>query len=239
MSLNESISDEQINAFIDDQLDQDERARIITVLQKDRALQERVNKLRQVKEMLTIAYDQPPQPLLKPSRIHAVSRVTQAIAAGVLLVLGFGMGWMLHLEMNSTPNPSFTTVEQLDQRINANQKVLFHVSTMDGNRIESTLKQAERLLAWHKQSELPLDLEVVVNAQGLGLLRDNSPYASKVKKLVSDYDNIAFLACGQAKENARLKEGRDIELLPEAVQVPAALDLILSRIKKGWLYVKV
>ena len=84
-----------------------------------------------------------------------------------------------------------------------------------------------------------MDLEVVVNAQGLGLLRDNSPYASKVKKLVSDYDNIAFLACGQAKENARLKEGRDIELLPEAVQVPAALDLILSRIKKGWLYVKV
>ena len=83
-----------------------------------------------------------------------------------------------------------------------------------------------------------MELEIVANAQGLGILRENSLYSKKISSLTEAYSNVSFLACGIAKESARLKEGQDIKLLPEATEVPAALDQILKRIKLGWLYVR-
>lgn len=239
MSHDELISDERVNAFIDDQLDQDERAQMMAALQENQQLCDKVNQLRHVKEMLTLAYDDPPKPLIYPASRKVASQVRPAMAASVLLLLGFGLGWWLHLELGAAPEQSFITVKQLNSDIIAREKVLMHVSTMDGQRIETALQKAEYLLAGHRKKESPLDLEIIVNAKGLGLLRNNSPYADKVKNLVAEYDNVSFLACGVARETARLKEGRAIELLPEAIQVPAALERILKRIRKGWVYVKV
>jgi len=50
--------------------------------------------------------------------------------------------------------------------------------------------------------------------------------------------NILFLACGIAMENARLKEGIKIRLIPEATKIDSAIGKILDRIKSGWTYVE-
>lgn len=39
-------------------------------------------------------------------------------------------------------------------------------------------------------------------------------------------------------ENARLAEGAEVRLLPEARRVPVALEQILSRLREGWTYVR-
>lgn len=239
MSQDKFISDETVNAFIDNELDADERAQLVTAIQNDKVLQQKVNELRQVKEMLTLAYQDPPSPVIGLTEVTSASALRMGIAASVLVVLGFSLGWWMHVEVAPDPPQSFATVSQLDNEYVLTPKVLLHVSTMDSQRIEVALKKAEHLLAQHRQTNRPLDMEVIVNAQGLGLLRQGSPYAEKVRTLVQEYDNLSFLACGVARENARLKEGGAIELLPEATQVPAALELILKRLKRGWMYVRV
>ncbi|MDH5326729.1 MAG: hypothetical protein OEZ68_10065 [Gammaproteobacteria bacterium] len=236
MSRDDLISDEKINAFIDAQLAPEERARMLVLMQKDTELRDRVNQLRGIKEMVSLVYNSPPQPLLTPQR-NSRNRAKITFAAGVLLVLGFSLGWWLHLSVVTTPLQ--VAAEKALQYADSKQKVLFHVSTMDAPSVELALVEAERLLLKHRQLHSPLDVEIVVNSKGLDVLRQSSPFALKVRYLASTYDNVTFLACGQSRENARQREGRPIELLPEAVLVPTALDRIVRRIKTGWTYIKV
>ena len=84
-----------------------------------------------------------------------------------------------------------------------------------------------------------MQLEIVANAQGLAMLRDGSPFGKRIEAISNLYDNVAFLACGIAIQNVRLKEGIDeVKLLPQAQQIDAALEQILRRLKAGWAYVR-
>jgi intracellular sulfur oxidation DsrE/DsrF family protein len=109
---------------------------------------------------------------------------------------------------------------------------------MDDARITKVLNETEHLLALSKQRDRPLQLEIVANASALGMLRKGSPYARRIHQLASENANVTFLACGFAMENAKLKEGHEIKLIPDAHKVDAALEQILRRLKAGWLYVR-
>jgi intracellular sulfur oxidation DsrE/DsrF family protein len=56
--------------------------------------------------------------------------------------------------------------------------------------------------------------------------------------LTKEYKNIKFLACGVAKQNATLRENKAIKLLPQAKDIPAALDQIVNRLQEGWTYLR-
>lgn len=70
------------------------------------------------------------------------------------------------------------------------------------------------------------------------MLRAGSPFEGRIKSIVSKYDNVTFLACGRAKILAGFIEGREIHLLPEAIEIPAAIDQILKRLQMGWTYIR-
>ena len=70
------------------------------------------------------------------------------------------------------------------------------------------------------------------------MLRQGSPFTQRIEKIATQYHNASFLACGIAMETAKLKEGREIQLIPVAQRVPAALDRILMRLEDGWMYIK-
>jgi intracellular sulfur oxidation DsrE/DsrF family protein len=129
-------------------------------------------------------------------------------------------------------------LQQFDPATSAANKVLLHISTMDTQRIEAALNTAERIVQAKRDQKEPVQIEIVANAEGLGLLRRGSPYAERIRSMVEDNPSVSFLACGIAMENAELKEGGEIELIPEAREVDAALEEILRRLKLGWLYIK-
>ena len=81
-----------------------------------------------------------------------------------------------------------------------------------------------------------MQLKFVANAEGLAVLRENSPYADRIKLLSEQYNNVEFLACGIAMKTAQLKEKKEVVLLPEAKKIPAALNEILERLEAGWTY---
>lgn len=239
MTRDDSITGQQLNAFVDNELDSSERARVLQATQNDPALAAKLAQLQQLNDLLKLGYQQPPAaaPYLPQQRPRATRRSWQAFAASVVLGIGMTIGWSLHRQAPTAPMP-LTNLAQLNIQKPGNDKILIHISNMDQLKIDNALSEAEQLLANAERNGKDLQVEVLANADGLGVLRTNSPYARRINQLASQHGNVSFRACGFAIQHAQLKEGHSIKLLPEAKPVDAALEEILRKLKLGWLYVR-
>ncbi|WP_455220886.1 hypothetical protein [Kaarinaea lacus] len=240
MNVNDPISDEQLNALLDNELDDAERVRMFEAIRNDQALSARYCKLRQVKEMVSLAYNEPPLPkngVPGLSQRKFASRVSAAAAAFVLVFVGGIIGWSLHSNQE-VDNSSFYTVDRLNPNTIESKRVLLHLATGDDSRISESLEKIEELLEVSAAQHKPIEVEVVANSEGLNILRKGSPYAKRIRMITSRYDNVSFMACGIARHNAELREGKRVALIPEANEIPAAMERILKRVTGGWSYVR-
>ena len=244
MTEYEPITDEQLHAFVDNQLDASERAVILKAISNDADLTLRVSHIRQDMELLKLAYSDLPMPSSKQNRsrrygsLSVQRNVSAAIAASVFLVVGIFTGWIVSNTGHDPINTRFTEIKQFDPTRSNKKKIMIHISSFDQKRINSALNMAEKILKHSKDKHRNIELAIVANADGLGVLRSNSTYSARIKNIADGYNNVKFLACGIAMENVRLKEGRTPNLLPQATKIPAALNEILNKLKTGWVYIK-
>jgi intracellular sulfur oxidation DsrE/DsrF family protein len=68
---------------------------------------------------------------------------------------------------------------------------------------------------------------------------DTSPVREQIARLHTDYPNIAFLACGTTIARVNREQGIHVKLLPQASVTSSALNLILSRLRQGWVYIRI
>lgn len=234
-----AISEEQLNAFVDNELGPDERAHVLSAMQDDSDLSQEVAALQQVNARIVLAYEETPTVSPQIKRGVPVGRIPLRLAAAfVILVIGSVLGWMLHQSNQLPTKPSFISLTQLNIKHPPDNKILIHINAMDKTRIVRALNDTEKLLVNAKKAGHALKVEVVANESGLGMLRKGSPYARRIHQIMVNNKNVSFLACGVAMETARLKEGHPIKLIPEAHKIHAALEQILLRLKEGWLYVR-
>ena len=229
------VSDEMLNAFVDDELDATEKARLLELMAADATLRGRVCQLWQVKEMVRGAWPAvaPSPPKVRPpSRFQ---RYSQALAASLVLTLGALVGWMAH-EEKSHPQ---TSGVQLDARKMDEGKVILHLASNDPDRFQAALDEAEELSRSRDRMGRPVRVELLANAGGINLVRaGGSPHAERIAALQKAYRNLSFTACANAIEQMRLN-GVDVRLLPEVHVAPTALDQIMMRLQQGWTYIQV
>lgn len=239
MSDGEKISDEQLNALLDNELDAGESEGIFQTLAANPTLQQRYDELRRTKKLLLKAYSEVPQPLERPVfRSPVFGRYRAGFASAALLLLGISVGWTLSLFPYNGAETQIKTIAEIDVGNLKSANVLLHIGTADEVRVRAALQKAMELLDKSRAENATLHLEIVANAEGLNILRQGSPYAQEISALSRKFDNVQFLACGIAKKTAALKEGKPIKLLPVAKDIPAALDEILRRLQDGWTYVR-
>lgn len=244
MTSDKSVSDEQLNALLDNELDDAERARLMEIIRHDKDLKSRFCDMRQIKDRVILAYNDPPL----PERVAAVStarwyrwykrKSSMAAAAVVLFLVGSIAGWSFNAVLHPQDELSFYTVDRLNAGAVRSDRILLHIATSDDERVKATLGKVEELLQQSSAKGKAIEIEVVANSDGLNILRKGSPYARYIHSITSKYDNVSFMACGIARQNAKLREGKEIALIPEAVSIPAALEQILKRVKGGWTYVR-
>ncbi|BCB26022.1 hypothetical protein SKTS_09080 [Sulfurimicrobium lacus] len=236
MNQDQTLSDEFLNAFVDDQLDPAEKSRTFELIEQDEALKARVCELRGLKEKVQLAYLQPPPP------VHATKKswlsgtpYRQALAASL-------SGWFAH---NWTGYTSDRDIMRLLQTVQRNDlgadphKLMIHVGNANPVRLSTALDEAENLLASSKRANRPMRVEIIANGGGLELLRaGSSPYAQRIAAMREKYPNLELTACGQTLRNLRAK-GVDVRLLPDTGIAPSAVDEITLRLKQGWGYIKV
>jgi len=91
MNEDKRFSDEFLNAFVDDQLATEEKARVYLEIGKDEALNRQVCELRKLHELVQLAYRNPPPPPVRQPRAPR-TRLRFGVAASFLLVLGVLLG---------------------------------------------------------------------------------------------------------------------------------------------------
>ncbi len=245
MNNEQAISDEFLNALVDDQLDSAEKDYALRAVNQDAALRERVCELRGLKEMVQHAYPQATvEQVQRRGRMSLRIPQLQSLAACFLLLLvGGTSGWLIHdLSLPAGDNQMIHSLQALQQNDFAvhPSKFVVHVDTANPVRLKTALDEAESLLASAPDNPDAMRVEVVANGPGLDLLRaDRSPYAQRIALLEKKYPTLDFMACGQTIRKLRDK-GIVVELLPNTLVTPSALEQIITRrLKQHWAYIKV
>lgn len=239
--------DDKLNMFIDGELDAAEVNQLHEAMRNDPDLRERVCQLRAVRELVGYAYQSPPRSSRERRDERRPDRtpIWKGIAAGLLLCLGVVIGWSTHqfgptlIAGTTTANNVFSYYTDHVQSGNGRNFIL-HLTTSDFGAVKAALDEADNLIATYKRSHTPLKIDIIANQQGIDVMRvDVSPYIDRIRKMVADNDQVSLFACERSINKAKLKEGRDIVMLPGVVTNKTARELIPERLSEGWVYIKV
>jgi len=232
----EQFSDEQLNAFVDGELDSKERTQLLDESAKSKELDERLCKRRKLKELVSVGYQQVP----KPNRINHSDNGwkfgTRALVAGVLILVGLGSGVMLQKVYMQQQSRALNDVvnSSIEQAVD---NYILHVTSGSPEAMKVVLKKAKSLIDESKATNKKVQVEIIANEKGLNLLRsDVTPFADEITALSGN--NIAFYACSRAIEILEEK-GVKVMLVPEAMSNSTALDRVVTRMQEGWNYIKI
>ncbi len=238
------ITEETLNLFIDEQLDTNEMNEIRKILLDDKSLRERVCQLKAVRELIAYAYTEVPGSSHDdPAKKQKKSFIGRAIAASITLTVGVVLGWTTY---QYSPNAiSAISAENTFQYVanhvpgdHAQRKIILHIDSGDLKVVNAALNEVDTLLASYRKANVPMQLEVVTNKEGINVLRPGvSPYIGRIQKLMDD-DGVKFYACEQSIHKAHNREGVDIVLMPEVKTEMMAREIIPDRLKNGWVYIK-
>lgn len=246
-SHNNTISDEKLNAYIDDELDFEEREQLFQALSENERLSQESQELRQVQYLLRHAYRNPPAPQPRGHR-HHFQRYLQGLAAGLLLAVGAFSGWYSHdrlgpsLQLTSNSHDDGTLIRPVSQEQQPQQLVkgiILHINSADPGKFNLAMDKAETLLHHYRTEGVPFQLEIIANKSGINLLQSSSsPSPQRVTALLSEYNNVTLMACANALKQLKERGGKS-DLIPGINTNHTAIEKIVDRLEQGWHYLKV
>lgn len=231
MKKDDSISEEQLNAFVDGELDAEEKDRIFGLSEESPELNARLCQQRRLKEMVQHAYREPPEYGRKQAAVKPRHTILGMVAAAVvILAIGVIAGFFgSRFVQQDHTGPAVTVAQE-------QQKWLLHLTSSEPERMQAALGRARALM---NDPGAPdgLQVEIVANESGLDLLRsDVTPFAAEIRELAER--DVLFFACARAIERLE-HEGIDVRLVPEAETRYSALDRVVLRLNQGWTYEKI
>jgi intracellular sulfur oxidation DsrE/DsrF family protein len=230
MNKDERISEEQLNAFVDDELEPEEKARIYSEANHQPELDKRLCQQRKVKELVKFAYHDVPKPLRKGTKsLGRGGPLGRALAASVLLAFGMAVGFIAKSAIDQTTDPTFVAATEPS-------KYLLHVASGDPVELAAALERAEFLLETAADDGVR-QVEIVANEQGLNLLRsDVTPFAAEISVLQAN--DVVFYACSKTIQKLE-NNGVEVRLVPHTIAEYTALDRVVTRMQEGWHYEKI
>ena len=219
------ISEEELNAYVDEQLNASDRARVLEALGRDTALQQRVAEIQQTRSLLRHAYERPPAP--PAVVITAPFWNSHKLAASLLLAVGVAIGAALHMLLpNSTITRSAGT-----HSAGVLKGVVIQVSEADPAKWEMALINARNV---HKAyGDKPIGVEIVAYGPGLKMLHSDSVVASGLAE--AQKNGVKLLACGNTMAMTHTTHD---ELTQGVGIVPAGVVEIIQRQQDGYAYVR-
>ena len=237
MSMQDKYSDEKLQLFVDDEMNNSDRAEFMEAASNDDDLSNRVCEFMQLKDALRLAYSEPPKSghnaLHQGNTFHTRTWLNAA-AAVLLLAIGTLGGWTLYPQFG-TSNEAINMAIQQPQ----SEKIILHISKSDPEQFSAALNYAEKFLIEHEAQGHQVD--VVAHASGLDMMRaDVSPIKEQIIAMMDKYDNIHFIACAGAIKMYTKKNGVAPDIIQGVGTDYTAFDHIVGRLQDGnWKYMKV
>lgn len=214
-----SESEEELNAFVDGQLNANDRARVLEALAHEPALQKQVADIQQTKNLLRHAYQNPPTAGTAQKSIPYLRAGKKWVALS--LALGMVSGAFLYSVVTTTGWFSSTP-----------KGVVIQVSEADPDKWKMALINANNVRKAYPNNN-DVGVEIVAYGPGLNMLRKNSPLASGLEE--AHKNGVKLLACGNTMTMTHTTRE---ELNPVVSVVPAGVVEIMERQQEGYAYVR-
>jgi hypothetical protein len=244
------ISDEEVHAFVDDELIIEDRQRVRSAVKQNPELTQMICDIDQIQDWVREAYQRVPQPPKRLARVRVLALLPTAVAAIALLTVGAMAGWFASSLSQPTPGGD-SGIVSMQQASGAapvtvsslmataqHHNVLLRLGSDSPAKFRETLRVAAQVL--ENSSRNPgFQLEVLTNSDGLNFLRSGTtPYALQIEALMAKYPNVHFMVCGTSLE--KLKErGKSPNLLPHVTVTDSAVEQVAHRIRQGWTYLSI
>lgn len=244
MTDDQRFSDELLNAYVDGELNAEERQRIEQAMQRDPRLRDRVDELSNLKYLVRSAYiDEVPgrAPAGQP-RMWSAPGLAASVAAFALGV-AVTWGWFSYTEGTGGPRVASISNQQDGGAAQNEQavKVVFHLNRDDPRRLEEMLNEAEALLTTTTRTGSTASVRIIASGAGLALFEKGAvPVTERVKALKRRFQgHLIFNGCGVAYDQLREQQADGkLELLPEIQLVDLGVLELMRRQRQGWAYIR-
>lgn len=248
MSDKNNYSDEYLNAYIDGELDNDERAHLLFDEQKDYVLSQRITDARLLKEKVQLAYSDIVGFNIekKPFICTDFFRRYRALVASLLILTAITsiFGYQVNVDSNVSlakqliKNTQPITANTIIDAIGTQKHIVINISQYQAENFTDTINNIEAILRQHKNDRL-FSLEIVANKSGLNALDvKTSSHAKRMSELTSKYNNLEIVACAKSLANLAT-EGNPVQLMRSIIITPSAAQQVAKRTSEGWLYLKI
>lgn len=244
--MNIDVSEEKLNAFIDDELDAEEKDNLFTLIETNPVLAHQVCELRSIKELVRHGHVHLEPPVRARHYPTHWFRSSQYLVAGLMMALGLGLGWMAHAWSESDSGMQLVQAQPWSLRpvslagvTQDMHKIVLHLDSAEPAKIKTLLDDVDYLTQPRDGVAHPVQVEVIASHYGLNMLRsDITPYTSRLNELAANHPNVVFVACNQTIQRLS-KEGAVVKLMPNTRIAPTATEEIVTRLHGGWTYIKV
>lgn len=237
--------DLELNAYVDGELSDAERAEILAAMQRDPELAREACELNNLKNQLQIAYANPPQPKRRQQQ-QAQSGWLSLAASFLLLCAGLAGGWWLGHSQQATASDRFVMLDasgrgQAPATADSGEtRIVFHLTNPDQTVAGELLDDVEQMLTAYQHDGRPLRVEIVAHGEGLALLRQRlSEHQTRVHELARHFGNLTFVACRNTIERVQVSQGTEVKILPDAEVIKSGVDYVVKRQREGWVYIRV
>jgi intracellular sulfur oxidation DsrE/DsrF family protein len=235
MKQSDSQLEHILHAYVDGELADPEKRRLLVRMENDESLRQRVCELRSTKEWIKFAFEGETAPT-RPLPVERASvrdmPMLRVAASLLLMVFAFGAGWLGHSLQEQGPQQLALEASGADMR-----HVILHISDSDEARFSNVLARAEEILQQYQ--EPGVQVEVVANAGGLDMMRRvSSSHTDSIKRMIADYDNVRFVACSLGLKKLQ-ERGLDTALIDGVHSDQAAADHLIQRLTDDWTYIKI
>lgn len=240
-------SDEHISAYIDGELDNEERARLLFDEQQDPNLAQRINDSRNLKEKVQLAYSDislqaTPNKSFSYARFINSPRSLVAGAGALIIATALLMPVIVNdhditLAKELIKTTHAISPDKISAAVGNNKRIIINLSQYKPDNFSTTIKHIEALLVQHKNDN-SFSIEIVANKNGLKALdTKTSAHAADIASLAKDYSNLDVVACVKSMTDLT-KSGNPINLMKSIMLTPSAAEQVAKRMSDGWIYLK-
>lgn len=242
------ISEEILNAFIDGEIETEDKIEILRQLSDSPQLTQRVCELIRTKELLRSAYsDIVPPAQTRPITVYPKGRGHSvawggALAASLLAAVLLWSGNSEHAPFYSAPaeQSAFSQVAFQQAEEVAALRIVFHLTSANPLRMGKLLDDVERLLDQTERLEQNAVVEVIANGEGLDLYRSEvTSFGEQVHEMAEKHSNLRFVACQRTIDQLESDGQGQVHLLPDVVRAGSGISQVIQRQQQGWSYIQI
>lgn len=244
MTEDNNFSDELLNAYVDGELDAEERQRVEVAMQADDRLRDRVAELNELKQLVKGAYiDETPERIPAPPRRTWSGAGLAASVAAFALGVVMTWGWFSYMDRTTGPRMAALPHQQAGDAGESERvvKVVFHLSRDEPGQLHTVLNEAEALLTTTAHSGRAASVRIIASGAGLLLFeKQASPIARRVMAMKREHrGDLVFSGCGVAYEELKKQRADgELELIPELQLVDLGVLELMRRQREGWAYIR-